>query len=328
MIFTKRDDMFLRPENLAALSESGTDVSDLLCVDDLSEGSRPLSSLDVSWALVDHNRLSPRLGHGRVVGVIDHHEDEGLYLDATPRLIQVPTGSCASLVTVHFQTLIERMVPPTLANLLLSAILIDTSNLKSKTTETDTKAVELLISRSSLSSSMSPVSQALSEKHQRLKTQKADIGSLSLRDLLRRDYKEYETENGWRLGLSSTPNSLGDWSSRQGGWKAIWTAVDQWVEERNLDIVGVLSSFRGKSKKGHDKHLRELLLAVRRKELLDILTIVEKAPELELGEWKGGDAQVKNSDMKRVWQQGNTRATRKQVAPLLNQLIEARPAKT
>jgi exopolyphosphatase len=328
MIFTARGDMFLRPENLAALTESGIDPSDLLCVDDLFDESQPVSSIGVSWALVDHNRLSPRLGEGRVVAVIDHHADEGLYHDATPRLLQVPTGSCASLVTTYFQALLER-APPELANLLLSAILIDTSNLKNKTTETDTQAVELLISRSSLGSLMgSSVSLALSEKHQHLRAKKEDIGSLGLRDLLRRDYKEYETENGWRYGLSSTPNSLQDWSDRQGGWQAVWAALDDWAQERKLDLVGVLSSFKGLSKKGNPKHLRELLVAVKRDELRDVWTELETASDLKLGEWMGGDAQAKNADMERVWQQGNTRATRKQVAPLLKQLIEARPAKT
>lgn len=148
--------MHLRAENLHALELAHLNAeSDIICIDDVphtSEGGFPSSS----FALVDHNRLNPRFLHSnpdaRVVAVVDHHEDEGLYRDtANPRLIVVPTGSCASLVTQLFQDHPEGSndLPSELATLLLCSILIDTSGLKpgGKAEAADHRAARFLIPR-------------------------------------------------------------------------------------------------------------------------------------------------------------------------------------
>ena len=148
--------MRLRAENLHALELAHLNAdADILCIDDIphtAESGFPSSS----FALVDHNRLNPRFSHSnpdaRVVAVVDHHEDEGLYHDtANPRLIVVPTGSCASLVTQLFQDHPEgsNSLPPELATLLLCSILIDTSGLKpgGKAEAADRRAARFLIPR-------------------------------------------------------------------------------------------------------------------------------------------------------------------------------------
>ncbi|EMD37017.1 hypothetical protein CERSUDRAFT_114914 [Gelatoporia subvermispora B] len=107
-----REDFGLRAENLHALALAGLDPAapPLLCLDDL-----PTPCPTRRFALVDHNRLHPRFDSpdARVVAVVDHHEDEGLYTDsASPRTVQVPVGSCASLVTRLFEERADAHVPP------------------------------------------------------------------------------------------------------------------------------------------------------------------------------------------------------------------------
>ncbi|RDX52584.1 DHH phosphoesterase [Lentinus brumalis] len=153
---THHAELHLRAENLHALELAHLNAdADILCIDDVphtTESGFPSSS----FALVDHNRLSPRFSNSnpdaRVVAVVDHHEDEGLYRDtANPRLIVVPTGSCASLVTQLFQDHPEGSndLPPELATLLLCSILIDTSGLKpgGKAEAADHRAARFLLPR-------------------------------------------------------------------------------------------------------------------------------------------------------------------------------------
>ncbi|RPD61702.1 DHH phosphoesterase [Lentinus tigrinus ALCF2SS1-7] len=153
---TPRAELHLRAENLHALELAHLNAdTDILCIDDVphtADSGFPSSS----FALVDHNRLGSRFSHSnsdaRVVAVVDHHEDEGLYHDtANPRLVAVPTGSCASLVTQLFQDHPEgsNNLPPELATLLLCSILIDTSGLKpgGKAEAADNRAARFLIPR-------------------------------------------------------------------------------------------------------------------------------------------------------------------------------------
>ena len=94
---TPRAELHLRAENLHALALAQLDPdTDILCIDDVLISSAEAPFPSSSFALVDHNRLHTRFSRAnpsaRVVAVVDHHADEGLYRDsADPRLITVPT---------------------------------------------------------------------------------------------------------------------------------------------------------------------------------------------------------------------------------------------
>ncbi|KAF5392702.1 hypothetical protein D9757_000971 [Collybiopsis confluens] len=279
------EDLNLRAENMYALSLAGVSrpKDDLLFISDLSE-FHPFPSS--KFALVDHNRLAPIFVPAEfpsIVAVVDHHADEGLYEDtADPRLI-APSGSCAS----HVFTLLEAAKsepPPELATLLLSAILIDTDGLKpgGKAIDIDRKAAAFLAPKSTIASLLqsqgfvssndtastasadslfkSGVIQSLTED---LSTKKNDVFHLGPRDLLRRDYKEYDFTLSWhaskptvRAGLSTVPVKLRDWAV-DGKLEAEGEA---WMKERGLHILGVLTAYRG-AKKG--KRKREMAWIVR-----------------------------------------------------------------
>jgi len=376
-------DLALRPENVLAFSESRISQREhVLFLDDLPQQKiHKLSQRGLKYALVDHNRLTAQFGHDEssVVAVIDHHQDEGLYKSSagttTPRLIQVPTGSCSSLVAEYFH--IERgvtEVPKELADLLLSAIVIDTDNVKpapkGKATPTDVGAVEWLVRCSSAvgtvggvqaldtgtsSDKKATANDWLESKTKRLKLKKFDLSALNTRDILRRDYKEYESEVAhWGYGLGTCPLALKEWLEREeidGSWTVLLDKMEAWGKERNLDVVGALTSYvmgederiihglvtEGKRiKKG-----REILLLVRSEKegAVDALARAfrhfEKDETLALGPLRlgdpmeqlkeGGDANAAERWRGRVYayQQKNAEATRKQVAPAMKAAIES-----
>ena len=160
---TPRAELRLRAENLHAFELANLNPeTDILCIDDIPQPPSPDAPFpSSSFALVDHNRLQSRFARAnpdaRVVAVIDHHEDEGLYREsADPRLIVVPTGSCASLVAGLFEDHLsasgaseEEVMPPELAAMLLCSVLVDTNGLKpgGKAESADLRAARFLIPR-------------------------------------------------------------------------------------------------------------------------------------------------------------------------------------
>ncbi|KAI0717891.1 DHH phosphoesterase [Cerioporus squamosus] len=356
---TPRAELHLRAENLHALELAHLHAdTDILCIDDVphtAESGFPSSS----FALVDHNRLSPRFANlnpdARVVAVVDHHEDEGLYRDtANPRLVVVPTGSCASLVTQLFQDHPEGAdnLPPELATLLLCSILIDTSGLKpgGKAEAADHRAARFLIPRAAahdqqvgleigaVNDDAPHETPGIQELNTALQEKKASVAHLGTLDLLKRDYKEYtmtpaqSPSRQIRLGLSSVPVGFASWLPRHADF---WSETEKFMDDRGLTVLGILTSFRdteklGKSGKG--KHRREQMYVVRGDEDLatQLFDALEEAEELRLKREKFPEFGVHNGFKgtefsARVWNQKNVDATRKATAPLVKSIIEGRP---
>ncbi|WVQ74324.1 hypothetical protein IAR50_003923 [Cryptococcus sp. DSM 104548] len=359
LILTPPRFMSLRPENLLALQNASLPLSSLLHTDQLPIATSELASHGVRFALVDHNKLLPQFGDGQVEAVIDHHEDEGVHTDAAIREITFPTGSCTSLVTKHFREQWEASlsrgspVPSELATLLLSGILIDTGGLKPgrKATPIDYESAAFLypistlpqpsdnLSASALSSDAVPA--PLSSLAETLLETKNDVSSLSTYELLMRDYKEYVWPTRspayptLKVGLSTVPLGLKPWIAKAPeGWESLMQGVKVWMQERTLDLEGILTTYSSE-KKG--KHKRQLALFARgggvwqKEEQVEqvFATLVkglEASEELALEEWKP-ETQVKREVVDgeevwvKVWVQGNAKATRKQVAPLLKDLV-------
>nr|XP_031858410.1 uncharacterized protein CI109_006173 [Kwoniella shandongensis]KAA5525482.1 hypothetical protein CI109_006173 [Kwoniella shandongensis] len=189
----------------------------------------------------------------------------------------------------------------------------------------------------------------LTETADKLLETKMDVSGLSTYDLLLRDYKEYALPTlssafpTLKVGLSTVPLGLKKWLEKEeDGWTTLLGEVDDYMAEKTLDIEGILTTYRSENK-GRGK--RELVLVVRSggvirdsqdaKRVLDQLSAgLEGSGELlaletwDKGKWlkklakrqgeQGGEEQTR---WFKVWQQGNARSTRKQVAPLLRDLI-------
>ncbi|KAI9464042.1 DHH phosphoesterase [Lactarius psammicola] len=339
LLQTPRTDISLRAENLYALDFSGVDPEHLLTGDELQTGATPAEK----YALLDHNTLEGRFAayeRVRVVAVIDHHEDEKHHLDASPRIIEVPTGSCSSLVARLIKKEWPEGMNRAVARLLLSAILIDTSGLKAggKAEAADREVAPFLLERAELTgvSGGTVIGTqgvgGVKELTKILETKKDSVDHLGPRDLLRRDYKEYRFVPSWNaegtlvVGLASVPRSIkavtgGD----EKGGRVLGEACVAWLQEKGLDMLGVLTSWKDKG-----KHRREMVWVVRDdKEVKKRLWKgLEGSKELRVERKEGkkyvdGMEEGVGKDLKmRIYEQGNGHATRKVTAPLIRGIIE------
>lgn len=190
---------------------------------------------------------------------------------------------------------------------------------------------------------------------------KEDVSWMNGRDLLRRDYKEYIVAEfdgrALKYGLSTVPLGLNVWLDKFAGGKGgqvpdsppierLVAEVREWMLERGLGLCGVLTSYTHVKKKTGElgKHRRELLVVTTDARLARVVFDgFDQDAVLQLGEWKekdnyggidrGGDTTTRAGDDAvgasdetgyerwQVWQQGNTKATRKQVAPVLKELV-------
>ncbi|KAJ1018048.1 hypothetical protein NDA16_004917 [Ustilago loliicola] len=174
LIQSMHADNVLRPENTAAYHAAGINPSNVLFLDDLqqtlglqldSESFSPSSN--VALGLVDHPSLTGPWGgakaeNRKVEIVLDHHRDTRDHLGAALRIVKSPSkepvGSCSSMVAQLFAESLAKAPNNDVglrqvADLLISAIVIDTDNLKGaprgKATGTDFEAVKILFPTSS-----------------------------------------------------------------------------------------------------------------------------------------------------------------------------------
>jgi len=345
LLRTPRGDLSLRAENLYALEFSDVDSAHLLTSDELPSDSPPA----IKYALLDHNALTGRFAtdnDARVVAIVDHHEDEQHHLDASPRIVEVPTGSCSSLVARLIQQEWPEGMSREIARLLLCAVLIDTNGLKpgGKAEGTDREVAPFLLEKAELgSASERPIEDVHDVKEAKELTQilairKSSVDQLSPRDLLRRDYKEYRFVPAWNpegsvlAGLATVPKGIeaitgGD----KDGGRELATACIGWLEERGLDALGMLTSWKDQGREKGKKHRREMVWVVRGEgELLEdrLWKGLEGSKELELerkekGKDVAGMEEASGKDLKiRMYEQRNARATRKVTAPLVKTIIE------
>ncbi|KAF8892954.1 hypothetical protein BD779DRAFT_1436395 [Infundibulicybe gibba] len=347
LIQTETTDLRLRPENLYVLRMAGFDnaAQQLLCLDNLKQYKTFPST---TFALVDHNTLEPYLGGStaKVMAVVDHHQDEGNYKDITPasfRRIET-CGSCSSLITTFFTA--AESLPAELATLLMCALLIDTDGLERKKNPDDEKAKAVdrsscafLAPRSTISGDIptgleDPDDIDKADAIQSLATTisgiKDDVSKFSAWDLVRRDYKEYaNTANpNLKAGLCSVPSGFEDWATKG----QLDKAGKEWMKQRAVSILGVCTSFHT-GKHGGGKHKREMGWIIRDNTPSQLLDVKELASRV----WVKLESSASNLDLKvdkdfeldegenhkaRVYKQGNLKANRKAVAPLVEALLK------
>lgn len=203
----------------------------------------------------------------------------------------------------------------------------------------------------SVASSSSPTSSIWSI----LSASKNAISHLSTMDLLKRDYKSssltFDTHT-IKAGFSSVNLGLPEWLHRRSqvantetstqAWSEWWITLLEWMQNQNLDVAVVGTSFRDEK----DRHARELVFALRNRrgvgqdEFSTVVKTLEADSTLDLIEpWKGarlldtgkkervsgidkgtGLVQVQAAHAERqvwarVWRQGNDKANRKVYLP-------------
>ncbi len=330
-------DIHLRPEFLEVFDATAIDASQIPTLDDLGpsdEWSKTLNPDLTRWILVDHNKLEGKLGEvygKRVHGVIDHHEEEDSVpqnTDPEPRVVE-KSGSCTSLIVRELKPTWIKLrgqeyseafatYDAEAAKLALASILVDTKNLtaEQKVQDVDRESVEYLQS----------IIHAVDTNFERkvyfnaVNQAKKAIEDLALEGIFRKDYKEW-TEGAFKLGMSSCVKPL-DFLSRkaskeesQGG--VSWNETSKkFIDGLELDLWVVMTA----SVRNGERFERELLARWSRK---DGQEMVEKwaratAKELQLEDKKVGGLE---SGQSRIWRQGNTAWSRKQVGPSLRKAI-------
>jgi exopolyphosphatase len=356
-----REDFALRAENLYALSLAGISdpPSQLLSLSDTASFPTPFPSK--KFALVDHNRISDRFmkdnPSAEITAVVDHHADEGLYPTAKPRIV-APAGSCSS----HIAALSPQTIPAELATLLFCAILIDTDGLKpgGKALDLDRDSAIFLATKSTYAEKIPSISsmggkpppdflydqEAVKALTSNLVSKKADVSQLSAHDLIRRDYKEYTFTLTWaketpspsiKAGLSTVSVQLKVWGSDG----KLEEAAVAWMQSRGLSVLGILTSYNKKPKrlgKAKGKHEREtawivLDQGVDTAELATRLwTGLEANKEISVKKHKKFDLEkggrLPKGARAKVYKQGNAKANRKTIAPVLKDILEPAVAPT
>jgi len=106
VINTPRAD-FVRAEVAYVFEKAGISLDQLVFQDDVAWEQR--LGFVHSVVLVDHNAPPASelvmIDNLPVTAIIDHHVDMGMYLNANPRVVVVPTGSTASLLINHMESL-------------------------------------------------------------------------------------------------------------------------------------------------------------------------------------------------------------------------------
>ncbi|KAL8954211.1 MAG: hypothetical protein Q9193_007332, partial [Seirophora villosa] len=277
-----RADIALRPEFQPLFRHAGIQAEELVTLDEFLDVVD--DEEDTEWVLVDHNALPGALGERfahRVRGVVDHHEDEGVVpTDAGVRVVE-KCGSCTSLVVRTVRDGWEEAAAAQeeegggdcarvedakaqdaqVAKMALASILIDTANLtaEGKVELADRDAVAFLEAKIT-SSPRDSEGWDRGAFYREIEAAKADIGGLSFRDMLRKDYKQW-TETGLELGISSVVKPI-DFLARKAleegtangedddAETEFVTRIGDFMAERNLTVFALMTAFPA-SPEGH-----------------------------------------------------------------------------
>lgn len=232
-------------------------------------------------------------------------------------------------MTQHFQSAFPQSgdVRGELARLALAAVLIDTTNMTNKVTPHDEEVLAFL--EAEIAKSVTEGGGA-SEPWDRKKfyngvwDAKNNVDAIPLRDLLRKDWKEWtESVTGAdgvqrKVGIASVLRELAWLKGREAG-EGFVEGVKSWAGERGLDVVSVMTT----TGRGGDFR-RELFVWVLNEEAEGCLeAFVRMAGEAGLGLSVWGEGALDGDNgRRRAWCQKNLKASRKQVAPLLRESIK------
>jgi len=299
-----RKDFVLRTEAVYVFGEAGINLADVVFMDEVHPDTLFGNAAIV---LVDHNRIAESfVQHSdKVTGILDHHKDEGLYLDASPRIITT-IGSTASLVSREFYQAGVR-VSEDIAILLGGTILLDTVNLAEKAgrvTDGDRKAAAEILP-------LCPLSQQ--EFFDLVQDAKFNVAGLDTNDLLRKDYKEWKLGSS-RLGIGSALLPVSEWSDMDDNLAA---GFEKFCAERNLDLLLSMNAY------ANPGFQRDLLIYSASQEVHDRLHGYLQENGLDLSTIDCPDQKQAATGYLAYYSQGNLGISRKKLQPLLADYLES-----
>lgn len=307
--FTRKE-LSSRKDVLLVFQKHEIDSRNLFFSDDLMQ----LKNAD-QLILVDHNSPQGKLRelNLRIVGIVDHHEDEGIATDAEPRIIQ-RAGSCSSLVFNYWYDLLEspRSLDGSVIKFLLAPLVIDTSNLTSKVEDIDIKAFKIY------GNYLNDFDTGAFYKD--VKEAKDDIEGLSLPEIFLKDYKDFEFEVGSsdivkKVGVTSIVKSF-KWLEER--FSTVNGSSKSFIQNEDLDIFVLMTGYMDEE----NRFNRQLgvIGSTEGDELLISLVLEKLKEQLDL---KPLPQFSKEAPKLQVFQQNNLAASRKQVVPAFKYALEA-----
>jgi exopolyphosphatase len=323
----QRDDLSIRPELDPVLQHANITPKDLITLSDLPPLKRRKSLLppnQTRWLLVDHNLLNGELGKDysdRVVGCIDHHDEENvvpLECHPEPRIVKV-CGSSASLIVEACKDVWNALPKGNdeLERLALAPILVDTTELKNthKVMPADTDAVEYLERR------IIKVETGYDRKkfYEQLISAKNHIEHLNLRDILRKDYKDFSKQD-MLLGTCAVVKNLDFLIQKAGNEKLLLDAIFQFAKERKLSLFALMTVW---TQENGDCGRELMVWGLDSAGIAAAKTFDQKSAAklgLELL-FENLDGLHEHGGWRRCWRQKRTENSRKQIAPMLREAM-------
>jgi exopolyphosphatase len=343
LLQTPTDALDLRPENKLALDKSqmSTGHSDLLTIDELPEDPENLAREIKGIILVDHPAPVRKWRDAPILSIFDHHVDSGAGPDAKPRIFE-KVASCTTIVARQMLDELETLpeeyhMPHELLELILGAIAIDSKGLEEGTDE-DVKTAHRIFERSNWRDRK--FDHQIEKLTKELKDAKKDLDAMTVRDLLRRDFKSDLVDTPSprtptvNLGFASIPFSLDEQIKKtEFGALFDWFAIEAaWTAQIGIDISVALNKHKIKDKHGKKKKIREIVLIVRSDVRIDeeqaddlfrtVYKAIEESKELNvnLKKWHRADELGKRQ---MVWTHENEDAGRKIVRPIIEKAVMA-----
>jgi exopolyphosphatase len=333
IVSVPRDDLSLRCDVTLLLEMMNIPQSVLTFLDDI-----PLNLTGESMVtLVDHNQLQyPRLENCHVVEILDHHRDDGKHTHVMGASRNIAfqessalVGSTCTLVGERYLQSQPIHIPCQLSWGLLGVILLDTVNMcpkAGKGTVRDQAVLSALLDKTDWSGmehhestmkffkSHRPDTKALFEYLSQSKFDRGFWSGLSAYDALRLDFKQFTTSNGDAFGVSSVLLPLCEFAEKSN----VVLDISRFMSECQIQVLIILSMvIEGTQPK------RSLQVCG-----LTDSEILNKITGLLIGDNALQLSEVK-SDIKpleiciRQFDQGNPKASRKQVVPIILDFYES-----
>lgn len=337
LVSVPRGELQLRRETELLLQAVHLELADLICLDEVNLGEMNQQGRIDGIILLDHNSLGGRAaevlqqGDSLVCEIIDHHKDAQRYPHVTGdrRLVAyddvrnaATAGSTCTLVAEELQ--LTPWLDAHVATLLLGVICLDTSNGEAavgKAEPRDKAAMAMLQAKSGVDRD------ALFARLRDAKMDPAFWRSLTTEQCLLLDYKQQPLPPALNLpatsdevGVSSVLQPLADFCARSD----FAPACQRYMDACRLDMLVVMTFILLPDASPQ----RQLLVLARRPErLAQVHAFFFLDPLLNLSDVDFPPAVAAAAQEAgfclRGYKQGNVKASRKQVLPLIVQLYDS-----
>jgi exopolyphosphatase len=300
-----RGDFALRTEAVYLFAVLGIDLDALLFIDEINLKLLHRAGR-LRLSLVDHNILctDQAMYVDAVEAIIDHHVDGGLCPQAKPRRIE-PVGSAATLVAEAVLRDRPTLLDAGSATLLLGTILLDTVNL-------DPAAERVTTKDRAIAARLGEVAALdADDLFATLQAEKFNLSALGTEDLLRKDYKDWDTPSGI-YGMSTVLTSLENWINKD---PDLVGGLDAFLRSRDLVCLVAMMAYTDTDGRFH----RELAAHVPDPVPAASLTAMLEASDLGLKRIRTSG--LAGSDQVMFFTQQNTSISRKKLQPLLHRFF-------